>query len=104
MTDSTARSALGGGRWPGRFVPLAAGVGILIIGLGVAFTDAEEASPEWWTAFLRMYLYSIIPFCISFAMIARRTGRSLANGLEQIGVYLKKRVCPLRPRFRVGLP
>lgn len=55
-------------------------IGIVIIGLGMAFTDAAEASPEWWSAFLRMYLYSIVPFCVSCAMIARRTGRSLANG------------------------
>lgn len=53
-------------------------VGILIIGIGAAFTGE---GPDWWSAFLRLYLISIIPFCISCAMIARRAGRSLANGL-----------------------
>lgn len=53
-------------------------VGILIIGIGAAFTGE---APDWWSSFLRLYLISIIPFCISCAMIARRAGRSLANGL-----------------------
>lgn len=53
-------------------------IGIVIIGIGAAFTSE---GPGWWDAFFRLYLISIVPFCISCAMIARRAGRSLANGL-----------------------
>ncbi len=56
-------------------------IGILIIGLGVAFTDAPEGSSAWWKHFGLCYLISVIPFCLGCWMLARRLGKHPANAL-----------------------
>lgn len=56
-------------------------IGILIIGLATAFAGGEQGSPEWWSVFFKSYVASIVPFCISCGMIARRAGAPLSNAL-----------------------
>ena len=67
-------------------------LGILIIGLGIGFVEAEDASPEWWAAFLKLYALSIVPFCLSCWMIGRRAGKSPATTLwgvlAEFGVFM----------------
>jgi hypothetical protein len=71
---------------------LGAITGILVIGLGIGFVDAPDASPEWWAAFGKLYLISLVPFCLSCWMIGRRAERSsvtmLWGVLAAFGVFI----------------